>query len=229
MPNNHHIDFEREQRLGFPEVIFGERKDEATLLDITHRVLERTGRVMITRLQPGKFDTLDKQFHPAFYDPSSQVCIIGELPRKIYIERGAAVLSGGTSDEFIVNEAYYTLRFFGIGVERFQDVGAAGIHRLLRHEEAIRTYKTLIVVAGFEGALPTVAGGLFPQPIIAVPASVGYGVAAGGRAALDSMLSSCANGILVTNIDNGYGAALAAYRMLRTLNGTPLPLPSEMP
>ncbi len=229
MSGNHHIDFEREQRLGFPEVIFGEGKDIPTLVDIIHRVVERSGRVMITRLQKEKFESIDKQFHPAFYDRASQVCVVGDMPRKEYIKPGVAILSGGTSDEFVVNEAFFTLRFFGVGAERFQDVGAAGIHRLLRHESRIRTFQSIIVVAGFEGALATVAGGLFPQPIIAVPASVGYGVAAGGRAALDSMLASCANGILVTNIDNGYGAALAAYRMLRAFCPDRLPLPSEMP
>lgn len=125
-----------------------------------------------------------------------------------------AILSGGTSDEFIVNEVYYTLQYLGVGATRFQDIGIAGLHRLLKIKEELSSFRVLIVVAGFEGALPTVVGGLSPLPIIAVPASIGYGVAKDGITALHSMLSSCANGIVVVNIDNGYGAALAAFRIL---------------
>jgi len=127
-----------------------------------------------------------------------------------------AILSGGTSDEFVVNEAYYTLSFLGINAEKFIDVGVAGIHRLMDMDQEISKAKILIVCAGFEGALPTVVGGLFPQPIIGVPISVGYGVAEGGHTALNAMLSSCANGLTVTNINNGYGAAIAAYRILNS-------------
>jgi pyridinium-3,5-biscarboxylic acid mononucleotide synthase len=125
-----------------------------------------------------------------------------------------AILTAGTSDQYLVNEVYYTLLFFGKEAKRFQDIGVAGVHRLLDNVHEIKRYKVLIVIAGFEGALPTVVGGLFPQPIIAVPASVGYGVSEGGKVALNSMLSSCANGITVVNIDNGYGAAMAALRIL---------------
>jgi NCAIR mutase (PurE)-related protein len=114
-----------------------------------------------------------------------------------------------------VNEIFYTLKFLGIGVKKHLDVGVAGVHRLLEKQEEISKVKVIIVCAGFEGALPTVVGGLFPQPVIAVPVSIGYGVAQGGSTALNSMLASCANGITVTNIDNGYGAAIAAYRILK--------------
>lgn len=217
MDVNFTIDFDRNRRLGFPEVVFGENKRTETIIEIIKAVLPSADSVLITRLQADKYPGIREQYPDSFYDQASGVCLVGSFSDDYQVRKGAAILSGGTSDEFVVNEAYYTLRFLGVEAQRFQDIGAAGIHRLLRHEEAIRSYKVLIVVAGFEAALATVAGGLFPQPIIGVPASVGYGVAAGGQAALHSMLASCANGIMVANIDNGYGAALAAYRMLKTL------------
>ena len=221
MDLNFTIDFDRDQRLGFPEVVFGENKRAETILDIIATVLPSANKVLITRLQADKLPAIRERYPDAFYDEASRVCLVGSFSDDYAVRQGAAILSGGTSDEYVVNEAYYTLRFLGVEAQRFQDIGAAGIHRMLRHEETIRSYKVLIVVAGFEAALATVAGGLFPQPIIGVPASIGYGVAAGGQAALHSMLASCANGIMVANIDNGYGAALAAYRMLKTLCPAP--------
>jgi len=125
------------------------------------------------------------------------------------------IIAAGTSDLFVVNESFYTLAYLGVSSERIMDVGVAGLHRLTSRLDALRRFRVLIVVAGFEGALPTVVGGLLPQPIIGVPTSVGYGVGTNGTAALHTMLMSCANGIVVVNIDNGYGAAMAAYRMLR--------------
>ena len=118
----------------------------------------------------------------------------------------------------MVNEAYYTLQFLGKPAERISDVGVAGIHRLMDRIEELKKFKVLIVVAGFEGALPSVVGGLFPQPIIAVPSDVGYGIAKGGKVALHAMLASCANGITVMNINNGFGAAMAAVRILNQNN-----------
>jgi len=218
MDVNFTIDFDRDRRLGFPEVVFGENKRTETIIEIIKAVLPTAGSVLITRMQADKYPGIRDRFADSFYDEPSGICLVGAFSDDYAVPNGVAILSGGTSDEYVVNEAYYTLRFLGVEAQRFQDIGAAGIHRLLRYEETIRTYKVLIVVAGFEAALATVAGGLFPQPIIGVPASIGYGVAAGGRAALHSMLASCANGIMVANIDNGYGAALAAYRMLKTLH-----------
>ena len=139
--------------------------------------------------------------------------LIGEFPKET-TENEIAILSGGTSDQFLVNEIYYSLLFFGKKSGLFQHIGVAGVHRLFHNLDQLKKYKVLIVVAGFEGALPTVVGGLLPQPIIGVPASVGYGIGEGGKVALYSMLSSCANGITVVNIDNGYGAAMAAYRII---------------
>ena len=128
------------------------------------------------------------------------------------------IICAGSSDLYAVNEALYTLNLLEQAAVCINDVGVAGLHRLLNRLEDIKKFQVLIVVAGFEGALPSVVGGLLKQPIIAVPTSIGYGVAEGGKSALHAMLSSCANGITVTNIDNGYGAAMAAYRILQLLD-----------
>jgi len=212
---NFKIDHGRVNRIGFPEVVYGEGKDVQTLINISKEIMDKYGKVLITKLQKEKYQELSVVYPISLYDDISGVCIIGVLKNSRKKKPEVAILSGGTSDEFVVNEAYHTLSFLGISVEKFIDVGVSGIHRLMDREKEIRQAKVIIVCAGFEGALPTVVGGLFPQPIIGVPISVGYGVAEGGFAALNSMLSSCANGLTVTNIDNGYGAAIAAYRILK--------------
>ncbi len=213
MSKHFKIDHEREKRIGFQEVIFGASKSVEQMTDIIMDFRQKKKDVLLTRVQQEKADTLCNEFKPNFYDPVSQMLLIGEFSGNEK-EGDIAILSGGTSDQYLVNEIYYTLLYFGQKAKRFQDIGVAGVHRLLNHLEELKKFKVLIAVAGFEGALPTVVGGLLPQPIIAVPASVGYGIAEGGKVALHSMLSSCANGITVVNIDNGYGAAMAAYRIL---------------
>ncbi|MDX1702472.1 MAG: nickel pincer cofactor biosynthesis protein LarB [Melioribacteraceae bacterium] len=211
---NYTIDHDRTRRIGFPEVVFGESKDSQTLIRITDEILSKYGKVLITKLQTSKYDEIKDKLPKSFHDPKSGICIVGNHKPSRKKRSDVAILSGGTSDEFVVNEAFYTLEFLGLKAEKFIDIGVAGVHRLMKKTEDIKKAKVLIVCAGFEGALPTVVGGLFPQPIIGVPISVGYGVAKGGTTALNSMLSSCANGLTVTNIDNGYGAAIAAYRIL---------------
>ena len=213
MSNNFNLDFDRNQRLGFPETVFGANKSAESLLNIARALMEKQQHAFITRMQEEKFLELSRHFDQIQYDKTSGACLIGKILEEPEV-KSVAILSGGTSDEFIVNEAYYTLKYLGIGATRFQDIGIAGLHRLLSIKEDLASFRVLIVVAGFEGALPTVVGGLSPLPIIAVPASIGYGVAKDGFTALNSMLSSCANGIVVVNIDNGYGAALAAYRII---------------
>ncbi len=213
MSKNYFIDHQREDRIGFQEVVFGASKSIEQLDAIIKDFRSLKKDTLITRVQPDKADILCQEFKPSFYDPVSQLLLIGEFPENP-VEGEIAVLSGGTSDQFVVNEIYYSLLYFGRKAERFQDIGVAGVHRLLGNIEQLKKFKVLVVVAGFEGALPTVVGGLLPQPIIGVPASVGYGIGKGGTAALYSMLSSCANGITVVNIDNGYGAAMAAYRII---------------
>lgn len=214
MSSNFNLDFDRNQRVGFPETVFGANKSVESLINIANALMEKQQHAFITRMQEEKFVELSRHFAQIQYDKASGACLIGKVMDEPQV-KSVAILSGGTSDEFIVNEAYYTLRYLGIGARRFQDIGIAGLHRLLSIKEELASFSVLIVVAGFEGALPTVVGGLSPLPIIAVPASIGYGVAKDGFTALNSMLSSCANGIVVVNIDNGYGAALAAYRIIK--------------
>ena len=213
MSKNFVIDYQREDRIGFQEVVFGASKTTDQLEAIIKDFRSNKKSALITRVQKGKADLLCQEFKPNFYDEVSQILLVGEFPEKT-IDGEIAILSGGTSDQFLVNEIYYSLLFVGRKARRFQDIGVAGVHRLLDNVEELKKFKVLIVVAGFEGALPTVVGGLLPQPVIAVPASIGYGIGEGGKVALHSMLSSCANGITVVNIDNGYGAAMAAYRII---------------
>lgn len=214
---NYNIDTDRKARLGFPEVIFGATKPVEALENIIKAYQKKGEAALATKVQVEKAEKLLKVFPNAIYDElSGSFLWRKEIPK--LIEDQIAVISAGTSDQYVVNEALYTLEYLGHKAGCIQDIGVAGLHRLLNRLEDLRKFKVLIVVAGFEGALPTVVGGLLPQPIIAVPTSVGYGVSADGKAALHTMLASCANGITVVNIDNGYGAAMAAFRILRLLD-----------
>ena len=214
---NHNIDHDREKRIGFPEVIYGASKSVEDLLKILESYISKGKNALVTKLQHDKALVLTEKYSGAFYDKPSGIFTLQQL-KEIEGQREVAILSAGTSDIHVVNEVFYTLRFMGVRASRITDVGVAGVHRLLKKVEELRSFKILIVIAGFEGALPTVVGGLLQQPIIAVPADVGYGVAAGGQVALNSMLSSCANGITVVNINNGYGAAMSALRILNLIN-----------
>jgi hypothetical protein len=213
MSKHFNIDHKRDERVGFQEIVFGASKSVDQLRKIINEFIENQKSVLCTKVQKKKAKVLSTEFPESFYDEISKIFLVGKFP--LYrIKDEVAILSGGTSDQYLVNEIYFTLKFFKKEAECFQDIGVAGVHRLLNKLEKLKKFKVIIVVAGFEGALPTVAGGLLPQPIIAVPASVGYGISSGGKVALNSMLSSCANGITVVNIDNGYGAAMAALRIL---------------
>lgn len=214
--DNFNLDHDRQHRLGFPEVVYGAEKSLDDLIGIVDKFETRNENVLVTKLQPTKATRLHKKYSGSFIDPQAGIFMLRVLPKTIGHEK-VAILSGGTSDSPIVNEAYYTLAFMGISAVRINDIGVAGIHRFLNKVEELKSYSVLIVVAGFEGALPTVVGGMLPQPIIAVPSSVGYGIGQGGTTALKAMLSSCANGITVVNIDNGYGAAMAAVRILNSI------------
>jgi pyridinium-3,5-biscarboxylic acid mononucleotide synthase len=213
MSKNFNIDHSREDRLGFQEIVYGASKSVEQLKSIINDYNLKNKNVLCTKVQNEKAEILINELQNVFYDKISQILLVGSFPTKLK-KKKVAILSGGTSDQYLVDEIYYTLKYFGIDAEKFQDIGVAGVHRLMRNVEKLKLFNVLIVVAGFEGALPTVVGGILPQPIIAVPASIGYGVSEGGRTALNSMLSSCANGITVVNIDNGYGAAMAAIRIL---------------
>ena len=213
MTKRFNIDHSRKERLGFDEVIFGASKSISLLTELLNTYLGKNQNVLITKVQPKKAGVLIDTFKTAFYDEASQIFMLSAIENngKNY---KVGIISAGSSDEGVANEAYYTLLYMGVNSKVIHDVGVAGVHRLLDRIEELKTFDILIVVAGFEGALPTLVGGLLPQPIIAVPTSVGYGTAKNGKTALHAMLASCANGISVTNIDNGYGAAMCAFRIL---------------
>lgn len=214
--NDVRLDFARESRLGFPEIVYGQHKSSAQLERILATYLELKKNVLITRVQADKATLLLAAAPGARYrDEARTFSLMFETPATLPGKVG--IVCAGTSDMPVVSEAEETLTFLGVSVESYNDVGVAGIHRLLNVLPRLADCDVLICVAGFEGALASVLGGLAPQPIIAVPTSVGYGVAEGGHAALNAMLASCANGITVVNIDNGYGAALAAVRILKRM------------
>jgi len=211
--SNFNIDYDRKKRIGFPEVIYGASKSNDDLLGILNNHLMKGENALITKLQKDKGQFLLEQFPAAFYNENANIFILKPIDEPQY-SPDVAIISGGTSDNSIVDEIYYTLAFMGVRALKISDVGVAGVHRLIKRIDELKTFKILIVVAGFEGALPTVVGGLLPQPVIAVPTDIGYGVAEGGQVALNSMLASCSNGISVVNINNGYGAAISAIRIL---------------
>ena len=215
--SNFNIDYDREGRLGFPEIVFGASKSIEDLILIINDYISRDKNILITKLQKKKAKKLLKYYPNSFYDMLSKIFILKETST-VSKNAKVVIISGGTSDIHIVNEVFYTLSFLGVKANKINDIGVAGINRLMNRIDDLRKYDVLIVIAGFEGALPTVVGGLLPQPIIAVPSDVGYGVSKNGHTALNSMLSSCANGITVVNINNGYGAAMAAVRILNQFN-----------
>ncbi len=214
---NYNIDHNREKRIGFPEVVYGKSKSIEDILKILKSISDKHKNVLITKLQQEKAEVLLKKYSGAFYDKASGIFILDPVRISKKNKPEVAVISAGTSDVHVVNETYYTLKFMGIGAERIHDIGVAGVHRLMSKIDHLKTFKILIIIAGFEGALPTLVGGLLPQPVIAVPSDVGYGVAQGGNVALKAMLASCANGITVVNINNGYGAAMSALRILNLI------------
>jgi NCAIR mutase (PurE)-related protein len=204
------VDHHRQLRQGFPEVVFAAGKSVAQIQGIMKALLPRTEHLLVTRLTPEKAADLLGEFPEARYHPDSQVMTLSRGPVP---ERGRGVimvLSAGTSDIPVAEEAALTARLMGHQVETLYDCGVAGLHRLLAHQELFRRATVFIVVAGMEGALPSVVGGLVDRPVIAVPTSVGYGASFGGLAALLAMLNSCANGVAVVNIDNGFGAGYLA-------------------
>ena len=213
MNKRFNIDHARKERLGFDEVIYGAAKSVSLMTELLNEYVEKDQNVLVTKLQLEKAAVLMESFPSAFYDEASEILMLSPV-KDTTKNHKVGIISAGSSDEGVANEAYYTLLYMGATPKVIHDVGVAGIHRLMDRLEELKAFDILIVVAGFEGALPTVVGGLLPQPIIAVPTSVGYGSAKNGETALNAMLSSCANGISVTNIDNGYGAAMCALRIL---------------
>ncbi len=208
------IDHDRERRTGAQEVIFGEGKTATQISDIVNAMLEHGSNVLVTRLDADKHDALTHLPKSAIYHAQSHILICMQAP-KPKPATPIAVVTAGTSDIAVAEEAALTAEFFGNEVERIYDVGVAGLHRLLARLEDLRRARVLVVVAGMEGALPSVVGGLVDKPVIAVPTSVGYGAAFDGVAALLGMLTSCASGVSVVNIDNGFGAGYLANSINR--------------
>lgn len=210
------LDLGRKERLGMVEAIWGEHKTSKQIADIL-RSLQLHGQLgLVTRVKPEKaYEVIDLLDNVEF-DSVANCLITGKKPQINKFLGEVVLLTGGTSDMSVAYEANLALQCHGIQTDLLIDVGVAGLHRLLDQLEKLKKAKVLIAFAGMEGALPTVLAGLVPQPVIAVPVSVGYGVSKGGLAALNGMLASCAPGLVVVNIDNGYGAAMAALRILMT-------------
>ncbi len=208
------LDHDRTRRRGFPEVIYGEGKTPEQIRELFSRLAARNPNVLSTRTSPEAADLVLAALPEAEYDPLGRTLALVRDPTPK--GRGPVlVVSAGTSDQRVAREAATTARVLGQPVSTIEDVGVAGLHRLLRHLDRLRAAQVLIVVAGMEGALPSVVAGLVDRPVIAVPTSAGYGAAFGGLAALLAMLNSCPGGVTVVNIDNGFGAAYAAAMMNR--------------
>lgn len=210
------LDLARQARTGAAEVVFGEGKTAAQLVDISTALLDNEQNVLITRADPEKYAAVARAHDDARYHEGARLIWLKRFPPQTApITTSIAVISAGTSDSAVAEEAALTCEFYDHPVLRFNDVGVAGIHRLFARIDEIRTARVVIVVAGMEGALPSVVGGLVDKPVIAVPTSVGYGAAFGGLAALLGMLNTCASGVSVVNIDNGFGAGYMATTINR--------------
>jgi NCAIR mutase (PurE)-related protein len=209
------VDHHRALRQGVPEVIFGERKTVDQIAAIADEMVRAGHNVLVTRVDPDKAKLLCERM-PAFRHAEEARALRLEVTPVPKRQKGpVAVVTAGTSDMGVAEEAVVTLEAVGLEPVRLYDVGVAGIHRLLHRVEDLRRAAAVIVVAGMEGALPSVVGGVVSAPIVAVPTSVGYGSALGGFTALFAMLTSCAAGVAVVNIDSGFGAAMVVHRMLR--------------
>lgn len=208
------VDLNRAKRNGAAEVIFGQGKTAAQIIEIMQSLEARGQNILVTRLSRENALAVLERFTDAHYEPLARTLTLTKHPVEPSTSK-IAIICAGTSDLPVAEEARLTAEFYGNSVETVYDAGVAGIHRLLASLDTINSCKVVIVVAGMEGALPSVVGGLVKAPIIAVPTSVGYGASFGGVAALLGMLNSCASGVTVVNIDNGFGAAYSANRINR--------------
>lgn len=211
------LDFQRAERIGFDEAILCQGKTVEHLTEILAAARAKNASFLLTRLSADQLDALPQADRDAIdYEPLSRTGYFGKPKPEVGPAR-IAVLAAGTSDAHVTREIQRTLSWSGIPSTLFADVGVAGLWRLINRLEGIREHQIAIVVAGMDAALPTVVGGLFGGVVIGVPTSTGYGVAQGGHTALNSILASCAPGIVTLNIDNGYGAACAAMRVLQSV------------
>ena len=212
------VDHHRVLRQGVPEVIFGPGKTAEQVVGIARELIRKGQNVLATRIDAVQANSILQQIEAARYMPAARVVTIEQFPVTTRPVGAVVLVCTGTADLPVAEEAAESLRMFGVHFERLYDVGVAGLHRLLAKRAAFDRAAVAIVVAGMEGALPSVVGGLVSIPVIAVPTSVGYGAGAGGYAALLGMLTSCASGVTVCNIDNGFGAAFAALRILNSVS-----------
>lgn len=205
------VDHHRRKRQGFPEVIYGEGKTSEQIIKISNSLLLRKESVLITRVTSEKAASIISGCPELKYEPQANLLYWSHINLNCEEQNGyIAVIAAGTSDLKVAEEAVITAQIMGSAVRRYYDVGVAGIHRLLHYAEEIQNAKVSVVVAGMEGALPSVVGGLVAHPVIAVPTSIGYGANFSGLSALLTMLNSCASGISVVNIDNGFGGGYNA-------------------
>jgi len=215
------VDHHRSARQGFPEVIFGQNKTTEQTVRIAEEILKHESTMLATRLTKETLDALEKQFPDGERNDLARTFVAGMQAPDLEAVRGnVLIISAGTSDLPVAEEAEVTARAMRNPVETLYDVGVAGIHRLLARRDIINAASVIVVVAGMEGALPSVVGGLVDTPVIACPTSVGYGASLNGIAALLGMLNSCASGVTVVNIDNGFGAAYSASLINRVRSGS---------
>ena len=210
-----HIDHHRSLRKGFPEVVFGEGKSADQIIGIMEKMLLQENVILVTRIDSEKAEKALNRFSDAVYHEDARMIVWKRHDPVIQGKGTILVVSAGTSDIPVAKEALITAQMMGNTVESVFDVGVAGIHRLFRHKQMIENASVLIVVAGMEGALPSVVAGMVSRPVIAVPTSIGYGVSLGGITALFSMLNSCSSNVAVVNIDNGFGAGYMASMINR--------------
>lgn len=203
------VDHHRALRCGMPEVVFGKGKTATQIVEIASRLLERSQNVLVTRAEPDAAEALKARYPEAEYFPLSK-CLRVWRDRTIHGKGRLAVVCAGTSDLFVAEEAFVTAEIMGNDCFQVNDVGVAGIHRLMNNRERLTEARVIVVCAGMEGALPSAVGGLVSCPVIAVPTSIGYGANFGGLAALLGMLNSCASNVSVVNIDNGFGGGYVA-------------------
>lgn len=205
-----HIDHHRSLRKGFPEVIFGQGKTTEQIIGIIGRMIPQETTILVTRVESPKAEKIVPLYKNAVYDPDARMILVGKNKAPLENSGEILVISAGTSDIPVAKEAHLTAEAMGNRVKSLYDVGVAGIHRLFAHRDLIQQAAVLIVVAGMEGALPSVVAGMVARPVIAVPTSIGYGASLGGLTALFAMLNSCSSNVAVVNIDNGFGAGYMA-------------------
>jgi pyridinium-3,5-biscarboxylic acid mononucleotide synthase len=209
------VDHHRALRMGIPEVVLGLGKTVPQIAGVVQELMRTGQNVLVTRVEPEKAREIQALGLDLTYHEVGRTLSFEHVPIKMRAGVPVAIVTAGTSDIPVAEEAAETLRMCGIAAHRIFDVGVAGLHRLLARVAELQAAPAVIVVAGMEGALPSVVGGLLGSPVIAVPTSVGYGASLGGLTALMGMLSGCASGVTVVNIDNGFGAAMAVLRLLR--------------